>query len=58
MRDITRTFEGMSCEDAERTVDALADMLQALPPADGDPVDRATRARLEGFVLGYRSHCT
>lgn len=58
MENITRTFEGLSREHADRTVDALAAMLAALPPANGDPVDRATRARLEGFVLGYRLHCT
>lgn len=58
MDDVRETFAGMAPDDADRAVDALADMLAALPADDADPVDRATRAGLEGFVMGYRANHT
>lgn len=58
MDDLRETFGGMAPDEADRTVDALADMLAALPADDADPVDRATRAGVEGFVMGYRAKHT
>ncbi|GAA2510366.1 hypothetical protein GCM10009859_06760 [Kocuria salsicia] len=58
MDDLRETFAGMTPDEADRTVDALADMLAALPADDADPVDRATRAGVEGFVMGYRTNHT
>lgn len=57
MESVAETFEGMTQGEADGAVDALSAMLGALPADDADPVDRATRAGLEGFVLGYRIHC-
>lgn len=58
MATITETFHAMTEDDATTTVDALAGMLDALPADDSDPVDRATRAGVEGFVMGYRANRT
>lgn len=58
MDDVKEMFGGMTPNDADRTVDALAGMLDALPADDADPVDRATRAGVEGFVMGYRAKHT
>lgn len=58
MDDVKETFAGMAPDEADRTVDALAGMLAALPADDGDPVDRATRAGVEGFVMGYHANHT
>lgn len=58
MDDLRETFAGMTPDDAGRTVDALAAMLAALPADDADPVDRATRAGVGGFVMGYRANHT
>ncbi|QTK32333.1 hypothetical protein [Kocuria rhizophila] len=58
MGDLTAMFGGMAPDEADRAVDALAGMLAALPADDADPVDRATRAGVEGFVMGYRTNHT
>ncbi|MDR7375305.1 hypothetical protein J2X28_002310 [Kocuria rhizophila] len=58
MDDLREMFGGMAPDEADRTVDALAGMLAALPTDDADPVDRATRAGVEGFVMGYRTNHT
>lgn len=58
MTTITETFHVMTEDEAAATVDALAAMLGALPADDADPVDRATRAGVEGFVMGYRANHT
>ena len=58
MDDVRETFAGMTPDDADRAVDALAGMLAALPADDADPVDRATRAGVEGFVMGYHANHT
>lgn len=58
MDDVRETFAGMTPDDADRAVDALASMLAALPADDADPVDRATRAGVEGFVMGYHANHT
>ncbi|MGK4216914.1 hypothetical protein [Kocuria marina] len=58
MDDLREMFGGMAPDEADRTVDALAGMLAALPADDADPVDRATRAGVEGFVMGYRTNHT
>lgn len=58
MDDLREMFGGMTPDDADRTVDALAGMLAALPADDADPVDRATRAGVEGFVMGYHAKHT
>lgn len=58
MDDVRETFAGMAPDDADRAVDALAGMLAALPADDADPVDRATRAGVEGFVMGYHANHT
>jgi|GEM_PF-3646935 len=58
MDDVRETFAGMAPGEADRTVAALAGMLAALPADDSDPVDRATRAGVEGFVMGYHGNHT
>lgn len=58
MGDLTTMFGGMAPDEADRTVDALAGMLAALPADGADPVDRATRAGVEGFVMGYHANHT
>lgn len=58
MESVAETFEGMTQGGADGAVDALAAMLGALPADDADPVDRATRAGVEGFVMGYRVNHT
>lgn len=58
MDDVRETFAGMAPDKADQTVDALAGMLAALPADYADPVDRATRAGVEGFVMGYHANHT
>lgn len=58
MDGVQQTFAGMAPGEADRTVGALAGMLAALPADDADPVDRATRAGVEGFVMGYHANHT
>lgn len=58
MDDLREMFGGMAPDGADRTVDALAGMLAALPADDADPVDRATRTGVEGFVMGYHANHT
>ncbi|WP_367403156.1 hypothetical protein [Kocuria marina] len=58
MDDLRETFAGMTPDDTDRAVDALEGMLAALPADDADPVDRATRAGVGGFVVGYHANHT
>lgn len=58
MDDLREMFGGMAPDEADRTVAAIAGMLAALPADDADPVDRATRAGVEGFVMGYHANHT
>ena len=58
MDDLRETFAGMTPDDTDRVVNALAGMLAALPADEADPEDRATRAGVEGFVMCYRTNHT
>lgn len=51
-------FAGMDREQADETVALIERTLDAVPADGGDKVDRVLRARLEGFVMGYRTQHT
>lgn len=55
---ILEQFAGMNREQADEAVALIESTLRAVPADGDDKMDRTLRARLEGFVLGYRTSHT
>ena len=55
---IFEQFAGMDRAQADETVHMIEQILSTAPSDGGDKMDRVLRARLEGFVMGYRVNHT
>jgi len=51
---ILERFAGLDREQADEAVALIERALDGLSADDGSTLDRVVRARLEGFVTGYR----
>lgn len=51
---ILEQFAGMDRAQTDETVHMIERMLSTAPSDGVDKMDRVLRARLEGFVMGYR----